>query len=275
MIDRKEFTDELQLRETVRKAIKVIKNKKSQGRLSTLKEELRLRGVIKDMLHEAQAAVASVAKHASTGINALEDLLKNSNVLFVLETGYKSLTTDKNQRDSYRSHILAAVKKSLAPESLRKNAGEDVEISEAIDISVSDKPEDDPDFINVEDEEEVEVDEKDEFGLDGEDLTGRNRAFTDFGNIEKDILTAYDNLDNPEDIRLFEEYLIKNLALYFDKYETELDANVAEPAEADAAELDADVESGEEDLDDSASPTFELEEVVSHLDIDDILKNLL
>ena len=31
---------------------------------------------------------------------------------------------------------------------------------------------------------------------------------------------AYDDLDNPEDIRLFEEYLIKNLALYFDKYET-------------------------------------------------------
>tara|TARA_R110002051_G_scaffold296091_1_gene362095 strand:- start:160 stop:993 length:834 start_codon:yes stop_codon:yes gene_type:complete len=277
MIDRKEFTEELQLRETVQKAIKVIKNKKTQDRLDTFKEESKLRTVLRDMLQEGQAAVAAIAKHASTGINALEDLLKNSNVLFVLETGYKSLTTDKSQRDSYRSHILAAVKKSLAPESLRKNAGEDVEISEAIDISVSDKPEDDPDFINVEDEEEVEVDEKDEFGLDGEDLTGRNRAFTDFGNIEKDILTAFDNLDNPEDIRLFEEYLIKNLALYFDKYETELDANVEEPPEAAEATADAgDTADLDDDIDsDTEAPAFELEEVLSHLDLDDIIKNLL
>ena len=271
MSDRKEFTEELQLRETVRKAIKIIKNNRLRNRLTEGRNESRLREVIKSLLSEGQSAVASVAKHRNTGINALEDLLKNSNVLFVLETGYKSLTTDEAQRVSYRAHILAAVKKALAPEESRKGAGEDVEITEAIGIEISDKPEDDPDFIDIEDEKEVEVDEKDEFGLDGEDLTGRNRAFTDFGNIEKDILTAYDDLDNPEDIRLFEEYLIKNLALYFDKYETELDPNVEEPSEA--AEATADLDDGADV--DTEAPAFELEEVVSHLDIDDIIKNLL
>ena len=38
-------------------------------------------------------------------------------------------------------------------------------------------------------------------------------------NIEKNVLTAFDDLDNPEDMALFEEYLIKNLALYFEKWE--------------------------------------------------------
>ena len=271
MIDRKQFADELVLREAVRKAIKVVGRKRERRHLREVHNEEKLRAVIRSLV-EAQSAVAAVAKHASTGINALEDLLKNTNVLSVLETGYKSLTTDRTQRDSYRNHILAAVKKSLAPEESRKEAGEDVEITEAIDIEISDRPEDDPDFIDVEDSEEVPVDEKEEFGLNGEDKTGRNRAFTDFQSIEKVILTAYDDLDNPEDIRLFEEYLIKNLALYFDKYETELDADVPEPPEA--AEAVADLDDGSADDDETDVPTFELQEVLRHLNIDDIIENI-
>ena len=119
MIDRKEFAEELMLRENVRKAIRHIIKKKDTKRLN---EEKKLRSIVRSLL-EGQSAVASVAKHENTGINALEDLLKNSNVLSVVETGYKSLTTDKQQRDSYRNHILSAVEKSLAPEESRKDAG--------------------------------------------------------------------------------------------------------------------------------------------------------
>ena len=111
MIDRKEFAEELMLRENVRKAIRHVLNKRETKRLN---EEKELRSVIRSLLSE-KSNVATVAKHASTGINTLEDLLKNSNLLSVLETGYKSLTTDKQQRESYRAHILNAVDKSLAP----------------------------------------------------------------------------------------------------------------------------------------------------------------
>ena len=186
MINRNDLANELQLRENIRQAIRIIKRKKETERLTEANEERELRRFIRSLIKES-TAVAAVAKHDSTGINALEDLLRNTNVLSVLETGFKSLTTDKQQRDSYRNHILAAVEKSLAPEESRKAAGEDEElgapIDEAVDIDISDRPEDDPDFISVEDEEEVEIpepDPKEEFGLDGEDKTGRNRAFSDF-----------------------------------------------------------------------------------------------
>ena len=130
----------------------------------------------------------------------------------------------------------------------------------------------------AQEEEEVEVDEKEEFGLNGEDKTGRNRAFTDFHNVEKNILTTFDDLDNPEDIAMFEEYLIKNLSLYFDKFENELSVDVEAPAIADDAEAGGPgtASSAPEDIepeDDIAN--IELEEVLKHLNIDDIIKNLL
>ena len=275
MIDRKELAQELILRENIRKAIKIVQRKKDIQRLNVLKEEKILRGLLRTLIKEGQSAVAGVAKHDSTGINALEDLLKNSNILSVLETGYKSLTTDEQQRRSYRNHILAAVEDSLAPEQSRKNAGEDVEITEAVDIDIEGRPEDDPDFIDVNDEEveEVEVDEKEQFGLDGEDKTGRNRAFTDFQSIEKVILTAFDDLDNAEDITMFEEYLIKNLSLYFDKFEGELNVTVEPPDIAGTAV--ADVVEPEPGAEETEIPEFALQEVIKHLNIDDIIENLL
>jgi len=278
MIDRKEFAEELVLRENVRKAIKVVLNRREKTKLREQREENELRDIIRSLLPES-SAVASVAKHDSTGINALEDLLRNTNILSTLETGYKSLTTDKQQRDSYRNHILTNIEKSLAPEESRKEAGEDEELGavvneeleEDIEINV-DNPEDDPAFISVEDEVEVEPDPKDDFAVAGEDKTGRNRAFTDFNDIEKNILTAFDDLDNPEDTAMFEEYLLKNLALYFDKYESELQTNVPEPAAA--ADAVADVPAADaEDMDDIAP--IELQEVLNLLDIDDIIENLL
>jgi len=281
MFDRNEFAKEILLREHIRKAIKIVSSRRKERLIESAAHEAQLRDEIRTLIDEGQSAVAAVAKHDSTGINALEDLLRNSNLLSVLETGYKSLTTDRAQRVSYRNHILSAIGLSLAPEESRKEAGEDVEITEDIDIDITDDPKDDPDFIDVEDEgtEEVEVDEKEEFGIAGEDKTGRNRAFTDFQNVEKNILTAFDDLDNPEDIKMFEEYLIKNIALYFDKYENELSATVEEPDAAADAEAGgpgtADVEApAVEDPADEAAP-IELQEIIKHLNLDDIIKNLL
>ncbi|MAH51276.1 hypothetical protein CMI37_35995 [Candidatus Pacearchaeota archaeon] len=273
MIDRQEFAEELLLRENIRKAIKIVKNSRTKRRLNEQKQETELRAIIQDLLNEAQTAVATTAKHASTGINTLEDLLRNSNILSVLEMGYKSLTTDKIQRESYRNHVLVAVEKVLAPEESRKEAGEEIVTALEEDVNIDiDRPEDDPDFIDV-DEEEVEKSdgeiEKEDFALAGEDKTGRNKAFTDFQTIEKVILRAFDDLDNPEDRGLFSEYLIKNLALYFDKYESDLDTNVEEPAVAAAAEPT--LEPGEEE----EIANIELQELIKHLNIDDIVENLV
>jgi len=279
MIDRKEFIEELTLRENIRKAINLVVTQRNNRKLLEQKDEQYLRTIIQELILEAQSAVASVAKHSNTGINTLEDLLKGTNLLSVLETGYKSLTTTTQQRTSYMNHILNAVKKSLAPEESRKHAGEDAELNEDIDIEIGDRPEDDPDFIDVEDDgpvEEEEPDPKEEFGIEGEDKTGRNRAYDDFQDIEKVILTAFDNLDNPEDIAMFEEYLVKNLALYFEKFEDQLVTDEEAPPEA--AEAVADEEADEaEGTDDAATgvPGFELQEVLRYLNVDDIVDNIL
>tara|TARA_R110000824_G_scaffold169669_2_gene346813 strand:+ start:4149 stop:4988 length:840 start_codon:yes stop_codon:yes gene_type:complete len=279
MIDRKELVEEVKLRKSIRKVITIIQERK---RKDSLQEEM-LRDLLRPLI--AEAAVASAAKHDSTGINALEDLLKNTNILSVVGTGYKSLTTRTKddpeegqtiQRMSYENHILRAVQKSLAPEESRKEAGEDVEITEEIEIEIGDRPEDDPDFIDADDDGKEEKpeppDPREKFGIKGEDKTGRNRAFTDFTEIEKVILTAFDDLDNPEDISLFEEYLLKNLALYFEKFENELATNVSAPRAAQ----DAVADTGEPEFGgETEVPEFELQEVLRHLDIDDIITNLL
>jgi hypothetical protein len=276
MIDRNDFIEEIKLRENIRKAINIVRSRKKTTINENLMQEVRLRDLIRDLISESNP-VATTAKHNNTGINSLEDLLKNSNLLSVLETGYKSLTTDKQQRDSYRNHILAAVQQSLAPEEERKAAGGGLSarggLSEEIDINITDDPTDDPDFIDVEDKEAPEPDAREDFALSGEDKTGRNRAFTDFQNIEKVILTAFDDLDNPEDLTLFEEYLIKNLSLYFDKFESELDVNVEAPSIADDAE--ANIEPSVDIEDDTGAAPIELEELLQHLDVNDIIENLL
>ena len=292
MIDRKEFAQEQLLRENVRKAIKIVHQRRRCRILEEQKQENSLRLIIRDLLKEAQTAVSTTAKHANTGINTLEDLLRNSNILSVMEKGFKSLTTDPDQRKSYRNHVLVAVEKVLAPEESRKEAGgaEEVEeLAEDINIDV-DRPEDDPDFIDVEEKEVVKDDgevEKEEFAITGEDKTGRNKAFTDFQTIEKVILRAFDDLDNPEDRNLFGEYLIKNLALYFDKYESDLEASVEEPPAAEDAELGGPGTAGEEPAEEPGDEpavepgqeeeiaNIELQEVIKHLNIEDIIKNLL
>jgi hypothetical protein len=283
MIDRNEFAQEMILRENIRKAIKIIKRRRQQTINESNKEEDVLRTFIRVIVNEAQTAVSTTAKHANTGINTLEDLLRNSNILTVLEGGFKSLTTNAIQRVSYRNHILVAVEKILAPEESRKEAGDEEveELSEDIDIDVGD-PSDDPDFIDVEEKDVVKSDgevEKEEFALSGEDKTGRNKAFTDFQTIEKVILRAFDDLDDPDDRGMFGEYLIKNLALYFDKYEADLEGNVEEPAvAADAtpggpgtASADPAIAPGDEE----EIANIELQEIVKHLNIDDIIENLL
>ena len=279
------------LREQIRKAIKIVSQKRSARGIKEHKDENELRDLIGPLIQEAQTAVSTTAKHASTGINTLEDLLRNSNILSVLEGGFKSLTTDADQRNSYRNHVLVAVEKVLAPEESRKEAspGEEVEeLSEDVSIDIG-NPEDDPDFIDVEEKEVTKSDgevEKEEFAITGEDKTGRNKAFTDFQTIEKVILRAFDDLDDPQDRELFGEYLIKNLALYFDKYESDLSANVEEPAAAADAELggpgtaeaDPGLGAAEPALDVGAEEeiaNIELQEVLSHLDVDDIIENLL
>ena len=231
---------EKSLRENIRQLIQYVKNKK-------LNEEEQLRQIIRSFavqeLNEVGTPDVDPAPNKSTGINVLEELLKK--IIPVLQVDYKSLTTNSEQRQSFRAHIINAVISTLTPAKINSDAGEgeedealqEQEVDEEIEINVGDAAEDDDKFIDIRtdaekaaEEEENAPDEKEEFGagVDG-DETGRNMAYQSFKKIETNIIDSYELLSDPEDQELYYDYLIANLKLYFDKFEKELADVVDEP----------------------------------------------
>lgn len=246
--------EEKMLREYIRKRVVNLLREEEE-------KEYQLRKVIRQLLKEGD--ISDIHPHRSTAINTLEDVLKKA--IPTLRKDYKNLTTDEDQRNSFRAHILNAIKGSLAPainnakygmgdtllseptpedvkgkEPTFDDEGDDLDaeleaLEEAdIDIDIADDEdpidkEDDEKKLNVEPDEEP--DEKEGFGAGLEDMdeTGRNMAYTSFRKISQYILDAFDMLANPKDKEVFMDYLLTNLKLYFDKFESELQKTVEEP----------------------------------------------
>ena len=240
--------EEKMLREYVRKKItKLIREQEEK--------EFQLRQVIRKLLREGD--ISDVHPHRSTAINTLEDVLKKA--IPTLRKDYKNLTTDKSHRDSFLSHILKAIKDVVAPamnnakygdggallsepaalgsEMPEESPEEDTAVDDigdelkaleeaTVQIDLTDKEEDEK-KINVEPDEEP--DEKEDFGIEGMDETGRNMAYTTFRKIYQYILDAFDMLANAKHKEVYNDYLLTNTKLYFDKFESELQNTVDEP----------------------------------------------
>ena len=235
------------LRENIRQIIRLVKQKNNT-------QEEQLRQVVREFINIEMNTLmeggpdVDPTPNKSTGINVLEELLKK--IIPIIETDYKSLTTNTSQRESYRSHIINAVVNSLTPAKINNDAdGEDNDLEEEVSINVGDDAVDDK-FIDIRtdaeksaDDEEAEKDPRDAFGADVEgDETGRNVAYQSFKKIETSIIDSYELLGDPEDQELFYDYLIANLKLYFDKFEEELSGSLDEPtnqAYDDAAAQDS------------------------------------
>jgi len=191
------------------------------------------------ILSEAASEDPTVDVADSTGINTLKDLLKNSNVLSTLRNVYKTLTTDEDQKLSFRAHIIKWIQDTLAPVRLNdiKPEGEEA-LSEAVGVDVQGidtDPADISKFIEADDgsekEQPAEETEEEETmqPISGADTTGRNKAERVYPVIEKSIVDYYGELDNPEDQEMFYDYLIANTKLYFDKWDGEMSTTVEEP----------------------------------------------
>jgi|TARA_R110000796_G_scaffold65289_2_gene150936 hypothetical protein len=221
--------------------------------------EQKIRKVVRKLLETATGADES---SKSTGINVLANLLEK--IVPILEDDYKMLTTSDQQRESFRNHIVQAVKNALKPiaatddaeDSVAENVVFDIDadlLSEKlkIDLDASDDDESvEGEFIDIDAGEE-----EDTFGsdLDGQNETGRNFAATSFKKVENQIVDAYDMLADDEDKDVFYDYLLTNLLLYFDKFEDELSPDSAtsttpeyeEEVEAEKEETEASVDSEE------------------------------
>ena len=240
-IDRQELVEELLLRENIRKAIKVVLKRKEDSKNREMLEEEKLREVIRMLIKEEAAEAPS----ESTAINVLEELLKK--IIPVLEEDFKSLTTSKEQRESFRAHVLNGIENLLAPAEVNADVDSEEEELDPIDellqritevkVSIGDKMP--AEFIDIygdtgEDEEEEPASEEEEFakGLEDRDydLVGRNMALRSFKKISQNISDSFDIVSpDEEDRETFYDYLITNVKLYFDKFEEELDPTPEEP----------------------------------------------
>lgn len=245
------------LRENIRQLIRHVKQKKlseEEEIRNSLKILMRLE--LKQMLSESETPDNDPSPNKSTGINVLEDLLKK--IIPVLGTDFKLMTTDEDQRDSFRAHVVKAIVDTLTPVETNNQAALATEnLDEEIDVEIGETDEDK--FIDIrtdaeKKEEEEPADPRDEFGqgLEDSDKTGRNIAFNTFKKVQSSIIDSYELLDNPEDQELFYDYLIANAKLYFDKFEDQLAPSVQEPTNQ-AYQMAKDEEGAETEL----SPTPE------------------
>jgi hypothetical protein len=263
---REEIIGEAVVRKYIRKKVRTMLKEQNKKQIS---EELRLRKVIRQLLKEGD--ISDMHPHRSTGINVLEDVLKK--MITTLRTDYKRMTTSKTQRDSFRAHMISAVKKALAPSLVNDtylsgtsallqeptpefggpNPDEEVygtETETPEDVTAPQESDEElDDVLGALEEAEIQIDVDDEekkipvedddqpdevadFSAELSDLdeTGRNMAFTTFKKISQYILDAYDMLANIEDKKIFVDYLVTNMKLYFDKFEDEIQKDVTEPS---------------------------------------------
>ena len=252
----KVVTREQKVENLIRKKIR--SRLKEQYRIKKENEDI-IRSVIRKILSEGD--LSDTHPNRSTGINTLEDVLKKS--IPTLRVDYKKLTTDKRQRDSFRSHIVKAVIDALKPQEVNasylqggatgeasalmaeptgEEAGAELEGDETeeeleTELAALEEAEievdvggDDQKKIPVEDDDEPSPEEEFGTGLEDMDETGRNHAYTSYRKISQYVLDAYDSLANPQDKKVFLDYLVTNLKLYFDKFEDELKTTVEEPS---------------------------------------------
>ena len=242
------ISEENKIRKVLRSAIKAYFknfNESSEQAVRDILEEHRLRMVLRELLVEAAVEDPDADVHDNTGINTLKDMLKNTNVLTTLRGVYKTLTTNEEQRKSFRAHIVKWITDTLAPITINDKAPLDPSDALAslkeditdgdIDIDVAKTGLNDPDkFIDAKDgspeQKKDKDDETSDMGeIEGEDATGRNKAERVYPTIEKSVIDYYAELDHEEDQELFFDYLIANIKLYFDKWESEMSTNVEEP----------------------------------------------
>ena len=237
MINRDEFLLEIKEEKRFRKVLrKLLESYLKDKKETQLLEENRVRKIIRVLVKEGMSAdVPDDQPQRSTGINVLENLL--TNIISTIEDDYKSLTTSPDQRESFRAHMLNAVTNSLKPaELVMASPGPDKEeeLEEDLEVNIEDEEK----FIPVRDGDKgpdpEEIEEPDKFEpISGMNITGRNFASVTFNKVENQILDAYQSLGDQEDRSIFEDYLLTNLKLYFDRFEEELQPTVPEPESPD------------------------------------------
>ena len=202
MISREELIQEYKLREYVRTAIKIVKERrlaknKTKGQVENSKLENLLTPMIQEELHEMKdkARLNALLKtlisekftpqpNRSTGINELDSLLHN--IIPQIQPEYEQMGTSPEQRKDFQAYFLKAAIITLA--TISKDGVPEVEQGipglESLDeqkFSIDIDEEDAEKFIPVRDEDfAAEEEEKEEVEEVEKELTANEKTTEDF-----------------------------------------------------------------------------------------------
>ena len=258
-IEDDQLTEKL-MREYIRNKIRSKLNE--QIRLEE-EQELKLRLVIRDLIKEAKE---NANPHPNTGINKLRDSFRKAKA--TIKSKFQQLTTDPEQRTTFRSHLLNAFEKLFqeldalnarglpeekpegdemdlqAPPGEPEGGDVDPDSEDEIDAILKEVKIDLPDDFEIQDmptgdyqtkkdfaKKEKENEEKASLNPEIEqgDTTGRNQAFDTFRLVQSYFSDAYLDLDNEDDKKMFKEWCLYNMKLLLDNYEEQLAAAPEEP----------------------------------------------
>lgn len=224
-------------------------------------EEYQLRLTIRELIKEAKE---NANPHPNTGINKLRDSFRKAKA--TIKSKFQQLTTDPEQRVTFRAHFLNAFEKLFGeldalnarglPE--EKPEGDDMDLQappgdleapspeepvedeiDAILKEVKVDLQDDPE-IDVEGDDQTKKDfaskkkkeKENEMGLsevEAGDTTGRNQSFDTFRLVQSYFSDAYLDLDNDSDKDMFKDWCMYNLDLLLKNYEEQLASQPEEP----------------------------------------------
>jgi hypothetical protein len=218
-IDRQAFMNEVQLRNTIREALILRRDKK----LTVLKEEKQLRGYIRAIIKEAKQDF----NYGNTGLNKLGAFLQAKKPLISSE--YKQLQTDRSQREAFEARLLDRSESLFDELDAKLQAGEQsADLEEDMNVSF-DEPVNDKLLPGILDTEQPKNKKKKEADVKIEP-TGEREASQFFDNYSDEITSIYTGLDNPKDRQMFRDYYMSNVAAIMDQAEAEA-SNVAKPVD--------------------------------------------
>ena len=159
-------TQEQKLREFIQRGIALAKIEEKKKKFESLKNETRLRKIIKSLIKEASDVATggqAADEKRSTGINVLATVLKL--IIPIIKQGYVQLTTSPEQKRSYRAHIVQNAINTLMrvdmttgrsaevsmPDNPEAGMLSEQEADMTVDVDVDDK------FIDIEPEKEEEA----------------------------------------------------------------------------------------------------------------------
>jgi len=240
---REEFMNELKLRKYIRKAIKVVKERR---KIKNLDEDNKLRALVrKAVLQEKEREPL----YPETGKNFLDSLFLDTGFLKRLKLGYKELKSTEEQRSTFREHIIYHVLRTLETQGALDQPGDQsqeepkIELSEQDETTISVIDQDDrlmgtePEKESPEEKEDKEIESFKIPGKEIGDITGIKQAFDTFNltEVKSAVLRYWNRMGNDEDKEVFYDNMKEQLNLYFDTWEEEVQAEIqASPGEPGA-----------------------------------------